>query len=56
MTLEEYKNILLDNGIIECDSERSQIYLFTHKGMKIIKEKFPDYPTSWVAAIQENGF
>lgn len=56
MTLEEYKNILLDNGIIECDSENSQIYLFTHKGINKIKEKFSDYPTGWTTAIQENGF
>ena len=56
MTLEEYKNILLDNGIIECDSERSRVYLFTHKGIKLIREKLPDYPTGWVGAIQEGAF
>lgn len=32
MTLEEYKNLLLDYDIIECDPINPQIYLFTQKG------------------------
>jgi hypothetical protein len=56
MTLEEYKNLLLDNGIIECDSERTWIYLFTQKGMDMIREKFPEYPTGWVGAIRDGVF
>lgn len=52
MTLEEYKNILLNNGIIKCNSEESQVYLFTQRGMDIIEEKFPDYDVDqWIYGL-----
>lgn len=56
MTLEEYKNLLLNNGIIECDTECEHSYVFTQKGINFIKEKFPEYPAGWIGALRDNAF
>jgi len=56
MTLEEYKKLLLDYGIIECDPINPRLYLFTQKGMNMIEEKFPGYPTGWNCALEEGSF
>lgn len=56
MTINEYIDILLNADIIKDAPETApedMIYYFTDKGFSLIREKFPEYPSNWPAAIWE---
>lgn len=54
MTIKEYIDLLLSADIIKDAPETASpnmIYFFTDKGFRLIREKFPEYPSNWPAAI-----
>ena len=52
MTIKEYIDILLENGIItEGGSNADRPYRFTDKGMELIHRQFSNYPDGWYNAI-----
>ena len=57
MTVEEYIDLLLSAGIIKDAPDTASadmVYFFTDKGFRLIREKFPEYPSNWPAAIWKN--
>lgn len=57
MTINEYIDLLLSAGIIKDAPDTApgdMLYYFTDKGFSLIREKFPEYPSSWPAAIWNN--
>ncbi len=58
MTINEYIDLLLSANIIKDAPDTApedMLYYFTDKGFSIIREKFPDYPSNWPAAIWQSG-
>ena len=57
MTIDEYIDLLLSANIIKDapdTAHENMLYYFTDKGFSLIREKFPDYPSNWPAAIWKN--
>lgn len=57
MTVNEYIDILLNANIIKTAPDTApedMHYFFTDKGFRLIREKYPEYPSTWPAAIWKN--
>lgn len=57
MTINEYIDALLSANIIKDAPDTApedMLYYFTDKGFSLIREKFPEYPSNWPAAIWHN--